>query len=133
MRSDDEEEGEKEKSEGESKRPEGESKEEGDKPATEDKKAEDKEKSEEKPKPEGEEPKAKDEGPPKHKEPEASWAEVLRKARKPPQVNSKAAEKAMARSYPRPMCEPSVKPDYTYPRPQHVPTRELMCSEKWTE
>ena len=129
--SDEVEEEEKEKPEGESKRPEGESKDEGDKPTTEEKKPEDKEKSEEKSKPEGEEPKAKEEGLPKDKEPKDSWAQVLRKARKPRQENSKAAEKAQARSYPRPMCEPTAKPDYAYPRPQHVPTREQMCSGKW--
>ena len=130
--SDEEEEEKKEKPEGESKKPDGESKEEGDKPTTEEKKPEDKEKSKEKPKPEGEEAKEKsEEGPPKDKEPEDSWAEVLRKARKPRQVTSKAAEKAKARSYPRPMCEPSAKPNYTYPRPHHVPTREVMYSGKW--
>ena len=122
-----------EKPEGESKeKPDGESKEEGDKPTTEEKKSEDKEKSEEKPKPEGEETTEKpEEGPPKDKEPEDSWAEVLKRARKPRQVKSKAAEQAKARSYPRPMCELSAKPNYTYPRPQHVPTRETMYSGKW--
>ena len=28
------------------------------------------------------------------------------------------------------MCEPSAEPNYTYPKPQHVPTRELMYSGK---
>ena len=132
--SDEEEKEGEDKPEGESKkRPEGESKEEGDKPTCQDKKPEGEEKPDEKTKPEGEEKKEEsEEGPPKDKEPQETWAEVLRKARKPRQTTSKAAERARARTYPRPMCESTAKPNYAYPRPQHVPTKDTLYSGRWT-
>ena len=45
---------------------------------------------------------------------------------------TKAAEKAKARTYPRPMCGEGVKPNYAYPRVQHVPTKEPLYSGRWS-
>ena len=56
----------------------------------------------------------------------------MRKARKPRQVMTKAAEKAKARTYPRPMCGEGVKPIYVNPRVQHVPTKEPLYSSTWS-
>ena len=56
---------------------------------------------------------------------------MVRRAAKPRQNTSKAAEKAKARTYPRPMCEAAAQVDYMY-APQHVPTRELFMSGKWS-
>ena len=137
----DEKEGKEEKdAEGESNKPE----------ADKDKNREGKEKSEEESKvkgkdqtkegdskPKGEESTTKEkesekteEGPPKDEEPEETWAEIIRKARKPRQVNT-AAEKARARTYPRPMCGEDAKPNYASKRVQHVPTKDLIYSERW--
>ena len=114
----------------EEEKPEGESKEKGNKPTTEeDKKPEGEDKTKDKSGPEGEEAVEKsEEGPPKDEEPAESWAEVLRKARKPRQVITRAAEKARARTYPRPMCEVGTKPNNAYARAQHVPTKEPLYS-----
>ena len=71
------------------------------------------------------------EGPVKDEEPTEPWIEVMRRAAKPRQNTSKAAEKARARTYPRPMCQATAQVDYTY-APQHVPTRELSTSGKWS-
>ena len=71
------------------------------------------------------------EGPPKDEEPKGAWTEVLRRVTKPRQNKSEAAERAMARSYPRARCEETAKPNYTY-KPQNVPTRELVIIGKWS-
>ena len=115
-----EDEGESELSEGEEDKPEGDkSKEEKrpdkDEPSKDESKEEDKDK----------------EGPIKDEEPAEPWIEVVRRAAKPRQNTSKAAEKARARTYPRPMCEATAQIDYVY-APQHVPTRELFTSGKWS-
>ena len=44
---------------------------------------------------------------------------------------SEAAERAMARSYPRARCEETAKPNYTY-RSQDVPTCEPIIIGKWS-
>ena len=83
------------------------------------------------PKDESREEKKDEEGPIKDEEPEEPWIEVVKRAAKPRQNTSKAAEKARARTYPRPMCEATAQVDYVY-APQHVPTRELFISGKWS-
>ena len=55
----------------------------------------------------------------------------FKRAAKPRQNTSQAAQKARARTYPRPMCEASAQVDYVYV-PQHVPTREVSTSGKWS-
>ena len=112
-------EGESEPSEGEEDKPEG------------DKSKDKKPKTDEPPKdkPEGEDEGK--EGPIKDEEPTEPWIEVMRRAAKPRQHTSTAAEKARARTYPRPMCEPNAQGEYTY-SPQHVPTREVFTSGKWS-
>ena len=142
-----------EQEEKEEKKPEGESEEKGDKPTTDkDKKPEGDEKSKDESKPEGEDQKGEvdskpkgeesttkekesektDEGPPKDEEPAETWAEVIRKARKPRQVKTATAEKAKARTYPRPMCGEDAKPNYAYKRVQHVPTKDPPYSGRWS-
>ena len=121
----------KDKPEGDSKKPEGD-KESKDKPEGESKKPEGDEGSEEKAKPDGEEETKKtEEGPPKDEEPKEAWTEVLRKATKPRQNTSEAADRARDRIYPRPRFAETAKPDYTY-KPQHVPTREPIIINKWS-
>ena len=141
-----------EKEEEEEKKPEGESEEKGDKPATDkDKKPEGDEKSKDESKPEGEDQKIEgdskpkgeesitkekesektEEGPPKDEEPAETWAEVIRKARKP-RHQMAAAEKAKARTYPRPMCGEDAKPNYAYKRVEHVPTKDPLYSDRWS-
>ena len=71
------------------------------------------------------------EGPIKDEEPAEPWIEVIRRSAKPRQNISKAAEKAKARTYPRPMCEPTAQGVYVYD-PHHVPTRELISSGRWS-
>ena len=70
-----------------------------------------------------------EEGPPKDEEPKEAWTEVLKRNVKPRQSKSAATEKALAREYPRPRCEETAKPNYTY-RWQHVPTREPIIINK---
>ena len=110
-------EGESEPSEGDEDKPEGEK--------SKDKKPEKDERPKDKPEGEGEE------GPPKDEEPTEPWTEVIRRAAKPRQNISKAAEKARARTYPRPMCEATAQVNYTY-APQHIPTREPFTTGKWS-
>ena len=112
-------EGESEPSEGEEDKPEGDK--------SKDKKPEDDEPPKDKSKDEGQG----EEGPIKDEEPAEPWIEVIKRAAKPRQNTSKAAEKARARTYPRPMCEATAQVDYTYAS-QHVPTRELFTSGKWS-
>ena len=71
------------------------------------------------------------EGPIKDEEPAEPWIEVIRRSAKPRQNISKAAEKARARTYPRPMCEATAQGIHVY-NPHHVPTRELIASGKWS-
>ena len=95
-------------------------------------KSEGEKKSEEKAKADGEEESQKiEEGPPKDEEPKESWTEVLKRVSKPRQNLSKAADKARARTYPRPRCVSTAQPNYTY-RAQHVPTREPVITGKWS-
>ena len=112
-------EGESEPSEGEEDKPEGDK--------SKDKKPENDEPPKDKSKGEDEGK----EGPVKDEEPTEPWIEVMRRAAKSRQNTSKAAEKARARTYPRPMCEATAQVDYAY-APQHVPTRELFTSGKWS-
>ena len=70
-------------------------------------------------------------GPIKDEEPAEPWIEVVRRSAKPRQSTSKAAEKARARTYPRPMCEATTPGVYSYD-PQHVPTRELFTLGRWS-
>ena len=86
---------------------------------------------EEPPKGESKEEDKDKEGPIKDEEPAEPWIEVVRRAAKPRQNTSKAADKARARTYPRPMCEATAQVDYVY-TPQHVPTRELFISGRWS-
>ena len=72
-----------------------------------------------------------EEGPPKDEEPTESWIDVLKRVSKPRQNLSKAADKARARTYPRPRCASTAQPNYTY-RAQHVPTREPVITGKWS-
>ena len=114
-----EDEGKSEPSEGEEDKPEG--------GKSKDKKSE----KDEPPKDESKEEGKDKEGPIKDEEPAEPWIEVVRRAAKPRQNISKAAEKARARTYPRPMCEETAHIDYVY-TPQHVPTRELFTSGRWS-
>ena len=111
--------GESEPSEGEEDNPEGDKSQE--KKSEQDESSKDESKEEDKDK----------EGPIKDEEPAEPWIEVVKRAAKPRQNTSKAAEKARARTYPRPMCEESAQVDYVY-TPQHVPTRELFTSARWS-
>ena len=83
------------------------------------------------PKDESKEKDEKQDGPTKDEEPTEPWIEVVRRAAKPRQSASKAAEKARARTYPRPMCEATAQGIYSY-NPQHVPTRELFTLGRWS-
>ena len=83
------------------------------------------------PKDESKEKNEEQEGPIKDEEPAEPWIEVVRRSAKPRQSTSKAAEKARARTYPRPMCEATAQGIYVY-TPQHVPTRELITTGKWS-
>ena len=114
-----EDEGKSEPSEGEEDKPEA------------DKPKEEKSEKDEPPKDESKEENKEQEGPIKDEEPEEPWIEVVKRAAKPRQNTSKAAEKARARTYPRPMCEATAQVEYVY-APQHVPTRELFMSGKWS-
>ena len=49
--------------------------------------------------------------PPKDEEPAETWAEVTRKTRPARQAKTAAAEKANARTYPRPRCDLETKPN----------------------
>ena len=122
-------EGESEPSEGEEDKPEGDEskdkKPENDESKDESKESKDESKDVSKGEDEGKE------GPIKDEEPTEPWIEVMRRAAKPRQNTSKAAEKARARTYPRPMCEATAQVNYTYAA-QHVPTRELITSGKWS-
>ena len=44
---------------------------------------------------------------------------------------SEAAERALAREYPRPRCAETAQPNYTY-KPQRLPTREPVIINKWS-
>ena len=113
-----EDEGKSEPSEGEEDKPEG------------DKPKEEKLEKDESPKDESKEENKEKEGPIKDEEPAEPWSVVVRRAAKPRQNTSKAAEKARARTYPRPMCEANAQ-TYVY-TPQHVPTRELVVTGRWS-
>ena len=129
-----EDEGESEPSEGEENNPEGDKSQEKKSEKDEPPKDESKEKEPEKDESSKDESKEEDkdkEGPTKDDEPTEPWIEVVKRAAKPRQNTSKAAEKARARTYPRPMCEATAQVDYVY-TPQHVPTRELFVSGRWS-
>ena len=83
------------------------------------------------PKDESKEKNEEQDGPIKDEEPAEPWIEVVRRSAKPRQSTSKAAEKARARTYPRPMCEATAPGVYSY-NPQHVPTRELFTLGRWS-
>ena len=104
-----------EPSEGEEDKPEGEKskeeKSEKDDPPKDESKDEDKDK----------------EGPIKDEEPAEPWIEVVRRAAKPRQNTSKAAEKARART-PRPMCEATAQLDYCMPH-NMFPLVNCSCRE----
>ena len=137
----------------EQKKPEGESKEKDDKTATDkDKKPEGEEKSKDESNPEGEDRKTEgdskpegeesttkekesektEEGPPKDEESAETWAEAIRKSRALRQVKTAAADKANARTCPRPMCEADTKPNYVHKRAEHVPPRDPPSSDRWS-
>ena len=58
-------------------------------------------------------------------------AEVMKESKPKRQGREAAYEKAKARSYPRPLCEPTAKPNYTYKRGEYVPPREALVSDRW--
>ena len=77
------------------------------------------------------EQKEEDKGPPKDAESAETWAEVMKTAPRKRQGNQAAADKAIARTYPRPLCDPAAKPNCTYKRSEHVPARDAPMSNRW--
>ena len=70
-------------------------------------------------------------GPPEDEESTETWAEVMKRAPRNRQGKHVAADKANARTYPRPLCDPDAKPNYTYKRAEHVPPRDAPLSDRW--